>query len=89
MSIGNGQAGRANVAVNGDTRGRGDGDDGDGGDGEEELSSLRPGLRLLRVVGSQYDATVGVEAWVEKAEAKVKVRKEEIDESCGLGERFS
>lgn len=27
----------------------------------------------MRVVGSQYDATVGVEAWVAKAEAKVKV----------------
>lgn len=33
----------------------------------------RPGLRIMRIVGSQYDATVGVEAWVAKAEAKVKV----------------
>lgn len=36
----------------------------------------RPGLRIMRIVGSQYDATVGVEAWVAKAEAKVKVRGE-------------
>lgn len=35
----------------------------------------RPGLRLMRIVGSQYDATDGVEAMVAKAEAKVKVRE--------------
>lgn len=35
----------------------------------------RPGLRLLRVVGSQYNATVAMEELVKKAEAKVTVRR--------------
>lgn len=38
------------------------------------VAAERPGLRLMRVVGSQYDATVAVEAWVARAEAKIKVR---------------
>lgn len=38
----------------------------------------RPGLRIMRIVGSQYDATVGVEAWVAKAEEKIKVLVKEF-----------
>lgn len=47
-----------------------------GGRGAASAVAERPGLRIMRIVGSQYDATVGVEAWVAKAEAKVKVRGE-------------
>lgn len=46
---------------------------------QQQPRDERAGLRLMRVVGSQYNATVRVEAWVEKAEAKVKVR---IDIPC-------
>eukprot|EP00752_Nemacystus_decipiens_P008540 g7627.t1 len=42
------------------------------GPGAPAAVAERPGLRLMRIVGSQYDATVAVEAWVAKAEAKVK-----------------
>lgn len=31
-------------------------------------------MRVLRVVGAQYKATSRVQEWVERAEAKVKVR---------------
>lgn len=52
------------------------------------VTAERPGLRLMRIVGSQYDATVAVEAWVAKAEAKVKVRKARtcslLDDAHGL-----
>lgn len=41
----------------------------------QQVERERPGLRLLRVVGLQYKATARVEEWVEKAEAKVEVRR--------------
>lgn len=56
-------------------RGAATGTGGGGDGGEVVVAAERPGLRLMRIVGSQYDATVGVEAWVAKAEAKVEVRK--------------
>lgn len=34
----------------------------------------RPGMRLLRVVGAQYNATLSVEGLVAKMEKRVKVR---------------
>lgn len=67
---------RVSVAGTGGERG-GEVTPGRAGPGSGALVAVaaeRPGLRLMRIVGSQYDATVVVEAGVAKAEAKVKVR---------------